>query len=101
MNIKVGDTVRVVAAKNTFSDYQNGDLARVVEFVPWPGYKVEWIKRTSKTSAAGACVFLFSDEVVLHEAAQVVGLAEWAAHYAIGPAALEALNQLLGHNHDR
>lgn len=96
MNIKVGDTVRVVAPRYDFGDYQNGDLARVVELDPWPGYKVEWVIRTSETSAAGACVFLFSDEVVLHEAAQVVGLADWAAHYAIAPAALEALRKLLG-----
>ena len=96
MNIKVGDTVRVVAAEGSFGDYQNGDTGRVVALDTHPGYHVEWLKRTPTPRASGRpCTFLFSREVVLYDDTKPDGMAEWASHYAIAPAALDALRKLL------
>lgn len=70
----VGDVVEVVKAEFTFGDYQNGDLARVIERLPGSEVVVQWIKRTPEPYAIpdAPVTLLFDREIRLAQDTSVI-----------------------------
>lgn len=63
---KIGDIVKVVAAKMSFGDYQNGDTARIESIDEDGDLWVEWVTRNpTKPSRSASSRMLFPSEVEL------------------------------------